>query len=132
MVAWLITMVPGVKEEIITILNYRLSQSTVGAIMERLYIERREGLIGQLEYAKTGKARCPWKSATIDGIPYTEELWCGSGDRVFWARKVDKVKVTTDQYGHEKLVWAERERPDFSALRKTIGLSALEQDRKMS
>ena len=124
MVAWLITMVPGVQEEVITVLNYRLSNKTVGPIMERLYIERREGLSGLLEYIKTGKARCPWKLANIDGVPYSDELWCGSGDRLFWARKVDNLKVVIDEHGHEKFVWTERKRPDLSQVREALGLPA--------
>ena len=128
MVAWLITMVPGVQEEVITVLNFRLSSNSVGAVMERLYVERREGLSALLEYIKTGKARCPWKHGTVDGVPYSEELWCGSGDRIFWARKVDHLKVVTDEHGHEKFVWTERKRPDFSQIRQTLGLPASKRD----
>ena len=87
MVAWLISMVPGVNEEVITILNYRLSNRTVGTIMERLYVERREGLSGLIEYTRTGKAKYPWKLAIVDGVPWSEELWCGSGDRFFWVSR---------------------------------------------
>lgn len=126
MVAWLITMVPGPTEEVITVLNYRLSNRTVGAIMERLYVEKHEGLSSLIEYAKTGKAKCPWKPAMIDGVPWSEELWCGSGDRIFWARKVDNLKVITDKYGQEKLTWSERKRPDLTAVRKALGLPAPE------
>ena len=129
MVAWLITMVPGTTEEVITILNYRLSHRTVGVFMERLYVERREGLSGFLEYTKTGKANCPWKLATVDGVPWSEELWCGSGDRVFWARKVDNLKVINDENGCEKFVWRERKRPDLTAVREALGLPAPESKR---
>ena len=124
MVAWLITMVPGVQEEVITILNYRLSHRTVGAIMERLYVERREGLSGLLEYTKTGKARCPWTISVVDGVPWGEEIWCGSGDRCFWARKVDDLRVVIDPDRKERFVWTERKRPDLSKVRETLGLPA--------
>jgi len=126
MVAWLITMVPGPTEQVIAVLNYRLSNRTVGTIMERLYVEKRQGLSALLEYTKTGKASCPWRPASVDGVPWSEELWCGSGDRIYWARKVDGLKVVTDDNGLEKLVWTERKRPDFSAIRKTLGLPPLE------
>jgi hypothetical protein len=126
MVAWLISMVPGTTQEVITILNYRLSPRTVGAIMERLYIERRAGLSVLLEYTKTGKANCPWKSARVDGVPWSEELWCGSGDRFSWARKVDNLKVINDENGREKFVWTERKRPDLSAVREAHGPPSLE------
>ena len=126
MVAWLITMVPGPTEEVITILNYRLSHCTVGAIMERLYIEKREGLSSLLEYARTGKANCRWKLATVDGVPWAEELWCGSGDRIFWARKVDNLKVIKDENGREKFVWRERKRPDLTLVHEALSLSPLE------
>lgn len=121
MIAWLITMTPGSTEEVITVLNYRLSSRTVGAIMERMYIEKREGLSSLVEYAKIGKANCPWKQSVFDSIPYDEKLWCGSGDRYFWARKVDNLEITTDKDGHEKLTWTERKRPDFTAVRKALG-----------
>lgn len=117
-------MVPGPREEVITVLNYRLSHRTVGAIMERMYIEKREGLNGVVEYAKTGKARCPWRLATVDGVPWSDELWCGSGDRVFWARKVDNLHVVEDSEGRERLSWSERKRPDLSAVREALGLSS--------
>jgi len=120
-VAWLITMVPGAHEEVITILNYRLSNRTVGAIMERLYVERREGLSDLLEYTKTGKARCPWKISTVNGVPWGEELTCGSGDRFFWARKVDDIRVVTDPAGRDRFVWKERKRPDLSKIRDALG-----------
>lgn len=122
MVAWLITMVPGTTEEVITVLNYRLSSRTVGAIMERMYIERREGLSSLVEYAKTGKARCPWKPKNVDGVPWSEELWCGSGDRFFWARKVDNLKVIINNNGQDELTWTERKRPDLTAFRDALGL----------
>ena len=126
MVAWLISMVPGVTEEVITILNYRLSNRTVGVIMERLYVQRREGLRGLLEYTRTGKARSPWQNTTLDGIPWGEELICGSGDRFFWARKVENLKVHIDENGDEKFTWTERKRPDLSKFRETLGLPPLE------
>jgi len=122
-------MVPGTTEKVITILNYRLSHRTVGVFMERLYVERREGLSGLLEYTKTGKANCPWKLATVDGVPWSEELWCGSGDRIFWARKVDNLKVINDENGCEKFVWRERGRPDLTAVREALGLPAPESKR---
>lgn len=126
MVAWLITMVPGLSEEVITALNPRLSNHSVGAIMERLYVERFFGLGGLLEYAKTGKTRCPWQGATVDGVPWSEEVWCGSGDQYFWARKVEKLRVVTDKDGNERLTWSERKRPDLSAFREALGLPPLE------
>jgi hypothetical protein len=119
-------MVPGPSGEVITILNYRLSHRTVGAIMERLYVEKREGLSGLLKYTKTGKASCPWELAIVDGVPWSEELWCGSGDRIFWARKVDNLKVIKDENGREKFIWRERKRPDLTAVRKALGLPVLE------
>ena len=122
MVAWLITEVPNPKEVVITILNYRLSNSSVGGVMERLYVERREGLSSLLEYTKTGRARCPWKRAVVDGVPWSEEVWCGSGDRFYWGRKVDDLRVVLDEEGREKLVWKERKRPDLSDVRKALGL----------
>lgn len=114
-------MVPGPREEVITVLNYRLSHRTVGAIMERMYIEKREGLNGVVEYAKTGYT---WRLATVDGVPWSDDLWCGSGDRVFWARKVDHLHVVEDSEGREKLSWSERKRPDLSAVREALGLSS--------
>jgi len=114
-------MVPEIKEEVITILNYRLSGRKVGAIMEQFYVDRQNGLSSRLEYARTGKARCPWRNAVIDGVP-SEELWCGSGDRFFWARKVANLKVIADEHGYEKLVWTERKRPDLSKIREALGL----------
>jgi hypothetical protein len=119
-------MVPGTTEEVITILNYRLSHRSVGSIMERLYVEKCEGLNSRLEYTKTRRANCPWKIATVDGVPWAEELWCGSGDRFFWARKVDNLKVIKDESGHEKFVWRERKRPDVTAVRIALGLPFLE------
>lgn len=115
-------MVPGPTQEVITVLNYRLSSRTVGAIMERMYVEKRQDLIDLVEYAKTGKTRCPWKLSTVDGVPWSEELWCGSGDRIFWARKVDNLQVIRDKDGMETLTWSERKRPDFTAVRKALGL----------
>lgn len=125
MVAWLISMVPGINEEVITILNYRLSNRTVGAIMERLYIERREGMNSLLEYTKTGKAKCPWQGTTVDGVPWGEELFCGSGDRFFWARRVDNLKVIVDENGREKFTWTERKRPDLSKVREALRVPPL-------
>lgn len=122
MVAWLITMVPGPTQEVITILNYRFSERTVGAIMERMYVEKFGGLSGLVEYAKTGKAKSPWKPTLVDGVPWAEEMLCGSGDRVFWARKVDNLKVITDENGREELTWDDRKRPDFTAFREALGL----------
>jgi hypothetical protein len=90
--------------------------------MERLYIERHEGLSALLEYTKAGKAFSPWKFTTLNGIPWSEELWCGSGDRYFWARKVEKLRVIHDENGREKYLWTERKRPDLSHVRETIGL----------
>jgi hypothetical protein len=126
MVAWLITMVPGIEEHVVTILNYRLSSKSVGAIMEQLYVDQRMGLESRLEYAKTGKGSCPTRISLVDGIPYGEELWCGSGDRYFWARKVDNLCTTTDEQGNVKLTWTERKRPDFSEIRELLGQPALE------
>jgi hypothetical protein len=121
-VAWLITMVPCLpEEEVVTVLNPRMSSSRVGAIMERLYIERREGLNSLLEYTKTGKARCPWKFSTNDGVPWSDDIWCGSGDRYFRARKVDNLRVVVGAGGHETLVWTERKPPDLSGLKETLG-----------
>ncbi len=122
MVAWLITMVPGVEEDVITVLNYRLSSSRVAAIMERLYVERREGLSSLLEYTKTGKPRCRARVSIVDGVPWSEELMCGSGDRFFWARKVDNLHVVTEVGGRERLIWTERKRPDLSGVRESLGL----------
>jgi hypothetical protein len=48
MVAWLITMVPGVSEEVVSMLNPRLADHSVGSIMERLYVERFFGLLRAL------------------------------------------------------------------------------------
>jgi hypothetical protein len=127
MVAWLITEVPNPTDVVMTVLNYRLSGSTVGSIMERLYVERRLGLFALLEYAKTGKTPAPWKHGTLDGLPWSEEVWCGSGDRFYWGRKVDSLKITSDGQGPERLIWAERKRPDLSHIREAIGLPPLEE-----
>ena len=123
MVAWLITMVPGKEEKIIAILNYRLSSKKVGVLMEQLYANQRQDLCVRLEYAKTGKARCPWRYSLVDGAPYAGELWCGEGDRYFWARTVDNLQVITDKYGNERLTWTERKRPDLRGVREALGLS---------
>ncbi len=90
--------------------------------MERLYVERRGGLTALLEYARTGKARCPWQFATICGIPWGEEVICGSGDKFYHGRKVDGLKIVRLPSGDERLTWQERPRPDFSELRETLGL----------
>ena len=127
MVAWLITEVPNPTDVVVTILNYRLSGSTVGATMERLYVERRLGLFALLEYVKTGKTPAPWKHATLDGLPWSEEVWCGSGDRFYWGRKVENLRVTSHGQCPERLLWAERKRPDLSHIREAIGLPALEE-----
>ena len=120
MVAWIVTMEPG-EHEVITILNYRLSGKRVGKIIEQLYVDQRMDLGSRLAYAKTGQTRCPAKYALVDEVPYGEELWCGSGDRFFWARKVDDLKVIVDKAGNEKLVWKERKRPDLSKIRELFG-----------
>lgn len=127
MVAWLITEVPNPTDVVVTVLNYRLSGSTVGSIMERLYVERRLGLFALLEYVKTGKTPAPWKHATLDGLPWSEEVWCGSGDRFYWGRKVDNLKITSDGQCPERLIWSERKRPELSHIREAIGLPALEE-----
>ena len=127
MVAWLITEVPNPTDVVVTVLNYRLSGSTVGTIMERLYVERRLGLFAVLEYVKTGKTPAPWKHATLDGLPWSEEVWCGSGDRFYWGRKVDNLKITSDGQRSECLTWAERKRPDLSHIREAIDLPTLEE-----
>lgn len=123
MVAWIITAVPGARQEIITILNYRLSGSKVGKIMEQLYVDQGMGLRARVEYAKNGNTRCPARNSLIDGVPYSEELVCGSGDRFFWARKVNDLREVTNQDGKEQLIWNERKRPDFSDLRELLGPS---------
>jgi hypothetical protein len=120
MVAWIITEVPGVREEVIMILNYRRSGSKVCKILEQLYIDRWMGLNGRLDYAKTGRTPYPAHYALVDGVPYGEELWCGSGDRFLYARKVDDLRVTIDDDGNEQLVWKERKRPDFSKFQESL------------
>ena len=127
MVAWLITEVPNPTDVVVTVLGHGLSGSTVGSIMERLYVERKLGLGGLLEYVKTGKTPAPWKHATLDGIPWSEEVCCGSGDRFYWGRKVDDLKVESDCRGSERLIWSERKRPDLLHIRKALGLPALEE-----
>lgn len=124
MVAWLITMVPGVEQRVITVLNHRLSSRTVGKYMEQLYVEHRMGLSTRLEYAKSGISPCPARFTLVDGVPYADELWCGSGDRCFWARKVEYLRVTTDEHGSERLVWRERKCPDLSKFRDLLGPKA--------
>jgi hypothetical protein len=126
MVAWLVTMVPGIEEHVVTILNYRLSSRRVAEIIEQLYVDQRMGLATRLEYAKTGKSSCPARLALVDGVPYAEELWCGSGDRFLWARKVEDLHVTTDEHGNEKLTWKERKRPGLSKIRELFGPLASE------
>jgi hypothetical protein len=126
MVAWLVTMVPGIEEHVVTILNYRLSSRRVAEIIEQLYVDQRMGLANRLEYAKTGKSSCPARLALVDGVPYAEELWCGTGDRFFWARKVDDLHVTADEHGNEKLTWKEGKRPDLSKIRELFGPPASE------
>lgn len=123
MVAWIITMVPSPDQEIITILNYRLSGSKVGKIMEQLYMDQRMGMSARVEYAKSGNTRCPVQNAIVDGIPYGEELLCGSGERYFWARKVDDLRVAVDKDGREQLKWKERKRPDLGNLRNLLDAS---------
>ena len=79
---------------------------------------------GLLEYIKTGKARCPWRNSVVDGVPWGEEIWCGSGDRIFLARKVDDLRVAIDPVGKERFLWTERKRPDLSRVRDALGLPA--------
>ena len=105
MVAWLITMVPGIDQRIITVLNHRLSGKTVAQIMEQLYVHQLTGNASRLRYAKTRKSDCPARMAIVDGLPYADEWWCGSGDRFFWARRVKDLQVTTDEHGNERMVW---------------------------
>jgi hypothetical protein len=126
MVAWLVTLVPGIQEQVVTILNYRLSGKKVAKIVEQLYVDQRMDFADRLEYARTGKSSCPAKPASVDGVPYSEEVLCGSGDRFFWARKVDDLRVTTDEEGNERLTWNERKRPDLSEIRERFGPQASE------
>jgi len=112
-VAWLITMVPGRTEEVIAILNCRCSGSTVANVMEHLYIMRRCDPSVVLAHAVTGKTPYPAQYSIVDGVSWTEELMCGSGDRRFWARKVDSLRVEDDGHGREIFKWSERKRPDL-------------------
>jgi hypothetical protein len=125
MVAWLVTEVPNPSDVIVTVLSYRLSGSTVGSIIERLYVERRLGLHALVEYTKSGATPAPWRHAVVDGLSWSEEVWCGSGDRFYWGRKVDKLKVVSADSGVERLTWVERKRPDLSHVREAIGLPPL-------
>jgi len=113
MVAWLITEAPGITEKVVAVVNYRRSSSYVGQLMEQLYVLKHHDPSSWLEYAKSGATRCAARPAVVDGIHRGEELWCGSGDRYFWARKVDNLRAETDEYGREHLLWTERTRPDL-------------------
>jgi hypothetical protein len=121
MIAWLITVVPSPTEEVVTILNYRCSSRTVGQTMERLYLERFAGLAARLRYAKNGETRYPYRLTVLNKLPCSDELWCGGGDRLFRARKVDNLKVTTTSHGSESLMWMERARPDLRDIAEIIG-----------
>lgn len=117
-------MVPSPDEEIIAVLNYRKSSKFVAKLMEQLYAMKRYDPSAILEYTVTGKAPCLAWHPPIDGIPWGEELVCGSGDRFFWARKVENLHVEKDEYGVEHFKWRERKRPDLRDIAEILKINS--------
>ena len=116
MVAWLITWEwqgghAKVKDNIASILNYRLSSERVLEIVELLYANNKYDLSERLAYAKNKKNNpYPAEYHRIKLIRYMGRITCGHNPWLY-ARVVDNIRIEHNNDGREILKWDERPIP---------------------
>lgn len=117
MKAWLVTWESaGVRTKlenpVAAVLNPRMSPERVSEIIELLYVNQNFTLGERIAYCNNKKFNpYPAYYNRINGIPWLGRIYCGHNPYLL-ARKVDKLKVTTDEKGNETLSWKEFPKPD--------------------
>ena len=103
-------------EKIASILNYRLGGETVRQITERLYVNSTCSPGERLAYANNKRNNpYPAEFELVKGAHWQGRIMCGQNPCLY-ARLVDDLHVESDENGEERLIWSERQKPDFDKL----------------
>lgn len=113
--AWLITwegtsLYKKKVEKIVAILSSRKSYKEIAKIVELLYMRAMNTASDMAYYANRRKAM-PFKAQKfpiINGILYSEKIFCGDWQLMLLARKVINLTISIDETrGKEVLTWIE-------------------------
>ena len=117
-VAWLITWQSAgdhvvVDQKVASILNPRLSGGEVRKRVEQLYADSKYSPYERLEYVKKpGENPYPAEFVSLRRVRFEGRITCGHNPYLL-ARKVNELRVVTDEEGRETLEWKERPLPEF-------------------
>ena len=118
--AWVVTWEgPGkhakASEQFVAVLGYRLTGERVREYVELLHATLLYKPSEMIAYTRNKKDNpYPATFGFINGVPWTGQIICGHNPYLF-ARKVDNLRIETDDSGCEKPVWDERPIPKARA-----------------
>jgi len=119
--AWLITwdgpdVREGEEDNVILILNYRLSPNRVREFVERFYAVKSYSITEKLACAKSQKNNpYPAQFERINGVQFIGRIICGHNPFLY-GRLVKNLHVEKDDSGNEQLKWDEIPLPKFPKL----------------
>lgn len=107
--AWLITWEWAIGDiEIVGILSYRYSGSTILKFVEHLYIGSQFYFCEQIDFTKGGNIPYPPEFLKLnDGTRFSGEVICGHNPQLR-ARSVHNLQAYIDEDGKDCLNWEER------------------------
>ncbi len=119
--AWLITWEPITSENrqgynVVTILNYRVSDGRIKEKLEQLYVDNTMLPSERLSFAKS-KKNIPnlVRFDSINKVPWWGRMWCGVSPYLY-ARQVRNLIVKEDNKGNEYFQWEEINKPNNKLL----------------
>lgn len=120
--AWFITWEPINQDNrkgynVVTILNYRVSDNTVKKILEQLYVDQTFFPSERIAYTKSKKSKSHLvQFDEINGISWWGRMTCGHNPYLY-ARQVCNIRVKEDENGKEFFEWEEIKKPIVDHIR---------------